>query len=257
MDIVYHRFSENLGGTSLIKQWTRCVELINNEEFFCLFSDDDIMSPDCVNCFYETLIGEAKNYDVYHFDIEIVDIEGKVTKKSNNYPILLSASRFFSDLYTNQIDARMPEFIFRTHHFWEQGGFVEFDLGFTSDNATVMVCAKEKGIYTLPKGKILWRDSGINISSSLDFSLMKRKNLSLIHFLNWTNTFFIQIKEPYPLSLKRKVKIVSRDLKRLYPTIGIKDLCNKLRLLQELSNTSLVNYYFEFRFVWSLLKKKR
>ena len=30
-DFIYHRFDENLGGTSLTKQWERCIALSGNE----------------------------------------------------------------------------------------------------------------------------------------------------------------------------------------------------------------------------------
>ena len=32
-DFVYHRFEENLGGVSLVKQWERCIALSGDEEW--------------------------------------------------------------------------------------------------------------------------------------------------------------------------------------------------------------------------------
>ena len=68
----------------------------------------------------------------------------------------------------------MPEFIFRTSHFNETGRFIKFDLAYRSDNATVLVCAEEKGIFSIEKAKVLWRDSGVNISSTYNISTQKR-----------------------------------------------------------------------------------
>ena len=47
LDIVYHRFSTNLGGVDLPGQWDRCIALFN-EPLVWLFSDDDIMPFDGV-----------------------------------------------------------------------------------------------------------------------------------------------------------------------------------------------------------------
>src|SRR5690348_11740615 len=47
VDVVYHRFGDNLGGRSLPAQWNRCVGL-STEPWVWLFSDDDVMAPDCV-----------------------------------------------------------------------------------------------------------------------------------------------------------------------------------------------------------------
>src|SRR5688500_4733213 len=43
LKICYKRFSENLGRQDLVAQWTRCIDMTNNEPWIWMFSDDDIM----------------------------------------------------------------------------------------------------------------------------------------------------------------------------------------------------------------------
>ena len=52
--------------------------MIQNEEYFILFSDDDIMEANCVEMFYQAL---ACNhiYDVYHYNIDIIDQHENIT----------------------------------------------------------------------------------------------------------------------------------------------------------------------------------
>ena len=59
--------------------------MIQNEEYFILFSDDDIMEANCVEMFYQAL---ACNhiYDVYHYNIDIIDQHENITKHCNEYP---------------------------------------------------------------------------------------------------------------------------------------------------------------------------
>ncbi|CCZ70999.1 uncharacterized protein BN759_00422 [Bacteroides sp. CAG:702] len=194
LSVSYTRFSNNLGKTNLIAHWNRCLDLLQEEEYFCLFSDDDVMESRCVEAFYQSL-ETSLLFDVYHFNIHIIDEYGNLIRKCPDYPERLSSIDFFKLLYTSQIDARMPEFIFNTRHFRLCKGFVGFDLAFRSDNATVMSCAQDKGIYTIPLVKVLWRDSGKNISSDRNVSIeiKYRKAKATIAFCYWLNAFLLGI----------------------------------------------------------------
>ena len=66
LSIHYVRFSENMGKANLIAQWNRCLGLLQGEEYFCFFSDDDLMEPGCVEAFYQALNTHPLS-DVYHF----------------------------------------------------------------------------------------------------------------------------------------------------------------------------------------------
>lgn len=65
LSVSYTRFSNNLGKTNLIAHWNRCLDLLQAEEYFCLFSDDDVMESRCVEAFYQSL-ETSLLFDVYH-----------------------------------------------------------------------------------------------------------------------------------------------------------------------------------------------
>ena len=131
LKIIYRRFEDNLGGTSLTAHWNRCLDMTADEEFFCMFSDDDIMEENCVAAFRKAL-KKYPNHDVYHFDISIIRSDGSLDRECNSFPAEIAADEFFARLYMKEIDARMPEFIFRTDNFRKCGGFVEFKKAFRS-----------------------------------------------------------------------------------------------------------------------------
>ena len=54
VNLVYHRFSENMGGKDLVAHWERCIQL-SAEPFIWLFSDDDLMPADGVERVMEAL----------------------------------------------------------------------------------------------------------------------------------------------------------------------------------------------------------
>jgi len=53
LNIVYHRFYENLGGTSLTQQWHRCINLSAGERWIMILGDDDYLSENYVEEFYK------------------------------------------------------------------------------------------------------------------------------------------------------------------------------------------------------------
>lgn len=223
LDIVYHRFDNNLGHTNLIHHWERCIEMMNNEPYFCMFSDDDLMDPLCVSSFYQTL-GKGTDCDVYHFNIDLINAEDKIIKHCTPFPSWISSEDFLRKLYTYQIDARMPEFIFRTEHFKKAGGFINFDLAYRSDNATVVACAHHKGICTFSNGRVFWRDSGTNLSASKQTELRVRRTQASIHFFEWLQQYYQKMNESCPFSLKDRLELILQEITDLKDCLPHKQL---------------------------------
>jgi len=184
LDIEYHRFTENLGGKNLIGQWERCVELCSDEEWVWLFSDDDVMQENCVEEFYKC---EKSGVDIVHFNINIIDKKGQLAQECPAFPDGMKSGEFFEALFRRQIVARMPEFVFRREFLMDKG-FVNFDLAWRSDTASVMSAALAGGIKSIDGARVLWRASDANISALT--SLMKRKNVVNVQFFNWADAFF-------------------------------------------------------------------
>lgn len=197
MVIYYHRFAENLGGINLVAHWERCIHLCRDEEWICLFSDDDIMERGCIEAFHRCSVSD--NVNVLHFNIDIVDESGSLIRKCPSFPHILSSEQYFNKLFRHQIDARMPEFIFR-RDFLLSSGIIPFEMAWRSDTATVMAAAVSGGIQTIaePECKIFWRASHSNISG-ID-SLKKKKNLVNIEFFNWVHDFFLSHAVEMPMS---------------------------------------------------------
>lgn len=217
LDIVYKRFDENLGRTNLVAHWNRCMDMLEDEEWFILFSDDDILEPDCIKSLRKEM--QITDHDVYHFNLKIIDKQSNLLNTPPSFPQNLSSLEFFRLLYSYKIDARMPEFIFRLSHFKEKGGFIPFENAMGSDNATVMNCANKKGIHTINDGYVLWRNSGMNVSARTESKTVNIKNLkALVHFFNWVRRFCRKNKEKHPFIVKQRIAflLVQREEKAKY-----------------------------------------
>lgn len=183
--IVYKHFDENRGGKDLVAQWERCIDLVGNEEWIWLFSDDDIMDSTCVENFYRTL-NQYPDFDLFHFNVQKIDEQGNYIDSFYNFPKVLDTEQFL--LKKLQVDyfSTVVEYIFRKSHFYKMGRFQNFDLAWGSDDATWIKLGKRKRIRTIENSTVNWRLSSLNISSIVkDKKIVIRKLNAQKEFANW------------------------------------------------------------------------
>ncbi|MTH18081.1 glycosyltransferase [Flavobacterium sp. LC2016-01] len=189
ININYFQFEKNLGGTDLVKQWERCIELTNDEEWIWLFSDDDVMEKNCVENFYKTLQTDTES-DLFHFDVKVINNSGKILEASNQFPQKLGIEEFLIKRLNYQLHSFVVEYIFKKKVYYENFKFQNFDLAWCSDDATWVKFGLNKGITTISNAFVLWRYSEINISSNLkDEMIILRKLESAIQYITWLRSF--------------------------------------------------------------------
>lgn len=246
LNLVYNRFDENLGGKDLVAHWNRCLNMTENEDWFILFSDDDILDPDCIRLLRQEI--QSTNYNVHHFNLKIIDADGNLLSTPAAYPKHLPALDFFKLLYTYKIDARMPEFVFRLSHFRKTGGFIPFELAMCSDNATVISCAYEKGINTIGQTYVQWRNSGKNVSAATDSKPVNIKMFrALVSFFNWMNIFCKNKGEKPPLSLHQRMAFLLEQRYYKSKTTGNKESWKIVRSADDIKHNWLLVPYIQWK----------
>lgn len=177
----YIRFDTNLGGKDLVAHWNRCLENVHTE-WAWVFSDDDVMSSNCVSEFYKG-ISIAPHAAIFQFTVKQVD--NNLQQIKGNRPLKRESAEDFirARLRSAKISC-VPNYVFNWNVLREKaGGFVNFPLAWNSDDATWVLLAKENGFFGLKEGEVLWRQSPSNISSSHSNSLMKFD--ADIQYLEW------------------------------------------------------------------------
>ena len=187
IDIKYIRFEENLGKNDLVAHWNRSVGLVK-EEWVWLFSDDDIMTKNCVQSFYDTLGLTDGSYNVYRFNIEMIDAKDKIICVKERHPEIESSYQFLLRRLNGKSLSAVIEYIFRRDIFEKEQGFVQFPLAYCSDDASWIKFAGNKPIYTIQPDVIYWRASGTNISSKKGLQALKSE--ALVNFIDWILNFF-------------------------------------------------------------------
>lgn len=182
IDIVYHKFENNLGSSNLVGQWHRSINLSHDEVYIWLFSDDDIMPEQAVELFFRT-IEQHRDFDLFRFNIDLIDENGKITNPGSTHPEIESSEDFIKRRLKGETLSSVCEYIFSRKAFNSIHGFVNFPLAWGSDDATWYLISKKSGIYTIPGYLVHWRLSGINISSVTTNNKTKFK--ASLQYLKW------------------------------------------------------------------------
>lgn len=191
INIVYKRFEQNLGGKDLVGQWERCINLTKGEKWIWLFSDDDIMTSQCIEHFFDEINRASTIYNVYHFNTKIISSNSQIIQESKKYPILLSPYEFYKKKLYNRIDSFVVEYIFSRETYEKNNKFEYFDLAWGSDTASWIKFANHLPIKTIERNSyILWRSSEINISPNKEKGIINRKLNALSKFFEWTFQYF-------------------------------------------------------------------
>lgn len=186
INIVYCRFENNLGKVSIVAHWKRCIDLVNNEDWIWLFSDDDIMRADCVASFYESLSDCEGHVDVYRFQSCIIDDNGNSKSNKTIHPEFEDSINFLYRRLNYQTHSYIVDYIFSEKVYKKYNGFVDFEAAWASDDATWILFAQEKGITTIKNGLVYWRESLINISGERKNKWnKKRKFKGTQQFIFW------------------------------------------------------------------------
>ena len=197
IDIVYHRFDENLGGKDLVAQWERCIAMTQDEEWIWLFSDDDVMGKRCVELFYETI--SSNDFDIYHFNVKEIDGKGNETGNCSKYQDITHAFYLYENKMMCKLLSLVVENVFSREIYQKCHGFQRFDLAWGSDTATWIKFCSEKGMKTIDGDYVYWRNSGENITATVSSQIVERKLNALLDFFSWSKKYFYGSVPPWRL----------------------------------------------------------
>ena len=129
-------------------------------------------------------------YNLYHFNVDVIDESGTFKCRKQDYPAELSAYRFYRGKNSMRLSAFVVENVFSREVYERFGGFMKYDLAWGSDIATWIVFCGEKGMCTVPHARIKWRQSSQNISPNYSRQISERKLRADQNLLNWAYQYF-------------------------------------------------------------------
>ena len=215
INLVCQRFDSNLGGKDLVAQWERCIAMSQEEPYIWLFSDDDVMEPNCVELLLQQIENTKGAYDLYHFDSYRIDGNGKFELLRKPYPSVLSSYDFYKGKMLGKYDSYVVENVFSRSIYKQSGGFKNFDLAWGSDVAPWCIFSNDKGMCSVPGALLGWRRSSQNITPRKTRETVERKLMADCAFLCWAYRFFHQETDIWQVNRTRFVTSVCQYKKKV------------------------------------------
>lgn len=179
----YHRFSDNIGLTKLTKQWNRCIDLSNNEKWLMILGDDDTLSENFVEEFYQHLHkAEQQKIQVIRFASRLIDERGNATSKIFTNPETETAAESYMRVFRGDGRSTLTEHAF-TRRTFEKNKFKDFPVAFGSDNVAWLEFPEMGKIYSINEAFANIRISPEHLSSK-DNGVLKYKRREGIYLFN-------------------------------------------------------------------------
>ncbi|GAA4316305.1 glycosyltransferase family 2 protein [Pontixanthobacter gangjinensis] len=166
LKIKYHRFDENMGSKSLIKQWERCVSLIDNETWIMILGDDDYLGENVINEFYNHISTFLNKTNVVRFSRILVNENCEVLQINKSNPVWESAYCSCFRRLAKGNRSSLSEHVF-TLESYKKFGFFDYPLGWHSDDRAWLEFSDDKEIYSINQAKVYVRFTELSVSGSL------------------------------------------------------------------------------------------
>lgn len=225
IDFKYHRFDDNLGKISLSKHWDRCISLTNDENWLMVLGDDDFLSNNAVESFYEVLSEFNEKANVVRFASKMVNEKLGTVSKSFEHPKWEKNTDSYFRKINNLTRSSLSEHIF-SKEIYLKYKFRNYALAWHSDDMAWIDFCNEKPIYTINKSKVFVRFSDVSISGKEDneslkseASLQFMKDLILEKFFMFDKNQRLNLLMRYEVELKKNRKISLKEysfLTKLY-----------------------------------------
>ena len=178
----YHHFKENIGGISLVKQWERCINLVESEEWIMILGDDDVLETNVIEAFYNHQ-DEIKNHNinVVRFATTVINEKDEALSGKYEHPVLETGAAFLTRKFSKKTRSSLGEYLFKKEVV-KKIKFKDLPLAWHSDDLAVLEFSTPNFIYSINEAQSLIRVSSFSITG--DSSSNDRKNWATFEFCN-------------------------------------------------------------------------
>ena len=244
-DFIYHRFETNLGGSSLTKQWDRCIALSANEEWIMILGDDDVLGANVVESFYSNLSEINKyNSSVVRFASQIINEEGDKLSFEYTHPKLEMGIDFINRKFSKLTRSSLSENIFKLE-IVKQVKFRCFPLAWHSDDLAIYQFSNNEAIFSINDAVVCVRSSQFSITGGNDnIKLKSRATQEFI--LNFLFPLKKKLTETTIDKLQRKLDsafVYDKSLNNYYRI--------SLKYIIQFKLYELIRFnYIQIRYIW-------
>lgn len=162
----YKRFKDNLGSISLAKQWERCIAMMQEEEWFMILGDDDVLGKNVVETFHKNLPEIEKTAHVVRCSSVLINEKDETISQEYHHPRLENAIESYCKKLIGESRSSLSEYIFRKESY-NTFGFKDYALAWTTDDRAVIDFSQNKPVFSI-NALVKVRMSDQNITGKKD-----------------------------------------------------------------------------------------
>ena len=185
----YYRNEENIGNENPANNWNKCLSYAHGT-FFSLLCDDDLYEPTFIECMVK-LAQQYPDTNVFRARADIIDKDGNTIDWYPNAPVWENADDYVWHVNRRCRKQTISEFMYRTAHIRELGGYSNLPLAWYADYASVFRFSLKGGIASTPDILMHFRQSGQNISSIDERNIMEKLH-AISQYVKWLTGFIFQ-----------------------------------------------------------------
>ncbi len=180
LSIKYARFTENLGGASLVEHWDRCVAMTENEEWIMILGDDDFLGANVVETFYNNLNVFRNKANVVRFASQMIYDKDNSVSEVYKHPVWEKAKDSFYRKHKGLTRSSLSEHVFLKRQYMKYK-FYNYPLAWFSDDRAWLEFSEKLPVYTMNDAKVYIRVSPESISGKHDNLELKRISSSMFY----------------------------------------------------------------------------
>lgn len=218
----YYKFDDNLGKSSLVNHWERCIDKVKEEEWLMILGDDDYLNPNVIESWYKNYNEFITNSSVIRFASKTVNEKTKTISKTYNHPKLEKASDSYFRRLNGLTRSTLSEYVFSRKSYMKYK-FHNFPLAWHTDDMAWLDFSDDKPIFSINEAELFIRVSDINISGKQN-NLDKKNVATQLFYENivkYKIKFFTKEQKKvlflnYEIAIKRNRKLNSSEWKCLF-----------------------------------------
>ncbi len=190
INIEYFSFKTNIGKISLTKQWHRCLEKVQEENYFMILGDDDVLEKNVVESFYLSQ-KETNTFAVTRFATILIDENNNQLSQLFTHPIIEKSTDFLIRKIKGETRSSLSEYVY-SKEIYLQKKFYNFPLAWYADDLALLKFSNFDSVYTINNATVYVRISCESISGSKNNENLKIKSSLQFYYLilkNYKNKF--------------------------------------------------------------------
>lgn len=213
LNLNYHKFEENLGGEKLTLHWSRCLEMVGEEEWAMLLCDDDLLSKNVIHDFYSNIQAiEDASIAVIKYASREINEKSEFISKTYNHPVIQSYEEVFKHRFFGGSRSSLSEHIFKLSKY-KKKGFRDIPLAWHADDLAWLEFSEFGDIYSINSSLVYFRISPHNISRPKYLHLKKRA-LTYNFYEIIIDEYLDSFSKPVAKRILKKYELITYELNR-------------------------------------------